>query len=215
MHLCRKCGDEFPATEEFFYRAGGFFNWICKPCMKRSALAYKRERLGRPGFRFFICQTCGREFSSAKRTVETCSVECSDAKRAARQKAERRATKSERQCPHCGELFMPRRINAFYCSERCNSSAHALVRKMAGRAGSERRKISRAAIGDRDGWRCNICHRPVDKRRRHPDPLAPSIDHVIPLSQGGTNDLENLQLTHLVCNLRKRHIVKNQQLRLL
>lgn len=42
------------------------------------------------------------------------------------------------------------------------------------------------------------------KERRHPDPLCASIDHIVPLSQGGTNDLTNLQLAHLRCNLRKR-----------
>lgn len=40
--------------------------------------------------------------------------------------------------------------------------------------------------------------------RRHPDPLAASIDHIVPLAVGGTNDPANLQLSHFRCNWRKR-----------
>jgi HNH endonuclease len=35
------------------------------------------------------------------------------------------------------------------------------------------------------------------------DPLAASIDHVLPKSRGGTDDDGNLQITHLRCNLLK------------
>lgn len=30
-----------------------------------------------------------------------------------------------------------------------------------------------------------------------------SIDHIVPISKGGTNDRSNLQLTHVWCNLEK------------
>ena len=38
---------------------------------------------------------------------------------------------------------------------------------------------------------------------RHYDPLAASIDHILPRSRGGTDDDSNLQITHLRCNLLK------------
>ena len=53
------------------------------------------------------------------------------------------------------------------------------------------------------GMTCGICKERVDFRLKHPDPKSPSIDHIIPLSKGGTHTYENVQLTHLVCNLRK------------
>jgi len=52
-------------------------------------------------------------------------------------------------------------------------------------------------------------------RRKHPDPLAPSIDHVIPLSKGGTNDLANLRLSHWGCNYSKRDGARDEQMRLM
>jgi 5-methylcytosine-specific restriction endonuclease McrA len=50
---------------------------------------------------------------------------------------------------------------------------------------------------------CQICSLKVDRRLSHPDPGCGSLDHVVPLAAGGTNDLANIQLTHLHCNLAK------------
>ena len=51
---------------------------------------------------------------------------------------------------------------------------------------------------------CKICGDTVDFNIKWPHPLSKSVDHVIPLSMGGGSDLENLQLAHLRCNMRKQ-----------
>lgn len=33
--------------------------------------------------------------------------------------------------------------------------------------------------------------------------MSVSLDHVVPLSQGGAHDPANVQLAHLTCNVRK------------
>lgn len=51
---------------------------------------------------------------------------------------------------------------------------------------------------------CAICGRPVDLSLKRPDPLAPSLDHIIPVSKGGhPSALQNLQLVHMCCNRQK------------
>lgn len=47
-----------------------------------------------------------------------------------------------------------------------------------------------------DGWRCAYCDRSLAYGEIH-------IDHIIPLSKGGTNDFENLALSCKPCNLHK------------
>lgn len=51
---------------------------------------------------------------------------------------------------------------------------------------------------------CGICGKPVDKRIKYPDPLSPTIDHIIPIAKGGhPSDIANLQLVHFCCNRQK------------
>jgi 5-methylcytosine-specific restriction endonuclease McrA len=50
---------------------------------------------------------------------------------------------------------------------------------------------------------CPLCNEPMDQSLRWPLPLSTSLDHIVPLSKGGTHEQANLQWTHLVCNIRK------------
>lgn len=63
-------------------------------------------------------------------------------------------------------------------------------------------KLSREEIieicSKRDGFKCYMCEKPFDDDRH-----ALTIDHVYPLSKGGTWDIENLALAGLSCNQEK------------
>ena len=74
---------------------------------------------------------------------------------------------------------------------------------------------------DKDGWAktaynrakkiiyasqsvCAICGRPVNFDLPFPDPMSPTLDHIVPIAKGGDPAaLNNLQLAHLQCNRRK------------
>jgi len=58
-------------------------------------------------------------------------------------------------------------------------------------------------IFERDNWVCGLCEKKINRRRRYPDPLSASLDHVIPLSKGGHHTRVNAQATHLRCNISK------------
>lgn len=64
-------------------------------------------------------------------------------------------------------------------------------------------KISIDKLGDRDGWICQICLESVDPKSRGTRPMSRSIDHVNPISMGGSHTWENVQLAHFSCNARK------------
>ena len=57
-------------------------------------------------------------------------------------------------------------------------------------------KRHRAAVLARDGHVCGICGGEIE-------PSDVSIDHITPVSLGGSDDLDNLQPAHKSCNSRK------------
>lgn len=61
---------------------------------------------------------------------------------------------------------------------------------------------TRDAVIERDAHVCQYCHRAGGKRLG-PDGKSWQIDHVVPLSRGGTEDLRNLALSCAECNLEK------------
>ena len=63
--------------------------------------------------------------------------------------------------------------------------------------------VNHQAVFERDAGICGICFHVVDLTLRFPDPLSPTIDHIVPLSKGGVHAPENVQLAHLGCNSSK------------
>lgn len=61
----------------------------------------------------------------------------------------------------------------------------------------------RLEIFIRDGWICQLCGTPVDKAAKPRAPLAPSLDHIVPLSRGGRHEVGNLAAACFPCNCSK------------
>lgn len=59
---------------------------------------------------------------------------------------------------------------------------------------------------------CGICGQPVDFSLKWPDPMAKTIDHIIPVAKGGhPSDINNLQLAHFTCNRQKSDKIFNNK----
>ncbi|MFF4392380.1 HNH endonuclease [Streptomyces sp. NPDC001552] len=63
--------------------------------------------------------------------------------------------------------------------------------------------VSRVRIFERDDWICQLCHKALDPSALVPDPLAPTLDHITPLANGGTHEPANVQAAHFLCNSTK------------
>ena len=72
-------------------------------------------------------------------------------------------------------------------------------------------KRRRIAHYERDGWCCQICGSQVDPDC---DPQvggrAPSLDHIVPRSLGGSDDDSNLRTAHRDCNARRGNRASTQ-----
>lgn len=59
---------------------------------------------------------------------------------------------------------------------------------------------ARLAIYERDSWNCHLCGEDVDRDVHWNGDLFPSLDHLIPRSKGGSDEVENLKTAHRLCN---------------
>nr|DAP09017.1 MAG TPA: HNH endonuclease [Caudoviricetes sp.] len=112
-------------------------------------------------------------------------------------------------CVVCGCAFTEAWENAITCSKKCQvkreklTLAKGAARRRALLGSCEREDFRYEEIFERDEWTCGICNEPVDPDSEFPDLRSPSLDHVIPLSKGGSHTRDNVQLAHYICNVTK------------
>jgi 5-methylcytosine-specific restriction endonuclease McrA len=92
-------------------------------------------------------------------------------------------------------------------------------RREAVKRGIQHDSYTLAEIAARDRYYCQLCtpRRRVAMNKIVPHPKAPTIDHVVPLAQGGDDTRANVQLAHFICNCLKSDGVvgTGEQLRLM
>lgn len=119
-------------------------------------------------------------------------------------------------CSRCGEGFTTHAncyIGNGHCSKRCNRAHQRELERVSKREAFVA-NVYRQEIYERDNWRCQLCGKAVKRKAQVPDLLAPTIDHIIPLSLGGTHEPANTQLAHFGCNAKKSNRLTGDQLRL-
>lgn len=114
---------------------------------------------------------------------------------------------------HCGvcneELELDRGRRTKYCGEECSHEANHnrwidnTHRRKRAMEDTETEKIDRLLVFERSSWSCHICGDKVNRENKHPHLGSPSMDHVVPLSKGGSHTYDNVKLAHLGCNISK------------
>lgn len=64
-------------------------------------------------------------------------------------------------------------------------------------------RISADQVVREYGDACHICKEPIDMNLPRTNRMGLTIDHVIALSKGGTDTMDNLRPAHWICNNRK------------
>lgn len=62
----------------------------------------------------------------------------------------------------------------------------------------------RFSLYERDSWACHLCGGDIDREAHWNENFAPSLDHLLPRSRGGSDDPDNLKTAHRVCNSIRR-----------
>lgn len=122
------------------------------------------------------------------------------------------------ECSECGQLFVDRAgWTSSYCSQRCAARRLRRDAKARRRSHSRGGRVNRRKVFERDKWTCQICQRKLDRDAIVPLPLAPTIDHIVPLASGGEHEDFNAQACCFECNYRKADgfVDAGEQLRLI
>lgn len=156
------------------------------------------------------CCVCLRTFL-AKRGAKTCSRKCHTILVVRNSPTSYGAGL----CPWCDASFNRIRPNQVYCSTRCENASSCFRKRSRRKTAGFRRDLGDAFCGrgrtskafsivwERDGGVCQLCHHAINLKERSRSKLAPTLDHIIPVSANGTNEVSNLQLAHMKCNASK------------
>lgn len=134
---------------------------------------------------------------------------------------------AEHVCKECGKRFTMRELresnpwnfsnNPTFCCTSCRNRWHRREGRHRGRERGEQKgygNVSLLALEERDNHTCYLCGAKTDRSDYRVDesgnfiagPSYPSIDHVAPLSKGGTHDMSNVRLACRRCNSIKRDL---------
>jgi 5-methylcytosine-specific restriction endonuclease McrA len=113
-------------------------------------------------------------------------------------------------CEWCGGLCRLRRHKHgrdLSLCHRCrfikmgtSQSLNAARRQEAARLGD---RITWQELGKRDRWVCHLCNRKVPQKPGKIEPTGATVDHLIPISAGGSHTWDNVALAHRSCNMAR------------
>jgi 5-methylcytosine-specific restriction endonuclease McrA len=151
------------------------------------------------------CILCGIMFTVAKKNPrQVCGSKCP-------------ATRTEYDCIVCSNTVVRPRCfgQGRFCSDRCHrlwakdngaSLTYNGMQRPVSYLSKRQHKIRKGdMINKYDvfefyGWVCIVCGKPIDKSLSWPDKKSATLDHVRPLSKGGTHTWDNVAPAHLLCN---------------
>lgn len=113
-------------------------------------------------------------------------------------------------CRTCGKVFESKWGKTF-CSDQCKRKWANRSREKKRSARTKRAKsngkydssITLEKLFKRDKGECYICGKKLNPDTYYNDPLAPTIEHVIPIIKGGTHTWDNVRLACRACNNAK------------
>lgn len=208
MKQCRQCGADFEPVNA----RSAYCSLDCRKTYRRQAdNKARRERYAQdPGYRDHVKAQVQRSYEANRESKleyqRRYDAENYEARRAYERERQRRPEVQERarrryhENPEPTLAYMRRYYVEHYDTVDANRAANSARRRGAVQRGD---KFPRRAVFDRDGWRCTICGEPIPRDARFPHPGTASIDHIIPLTKGGTHTVGNAASAHTHCNTAK------------
>ena len=194
------------------YKRGQYVLLHCDEC--GCTMRYAASAL----FKHVNCKQC-KEIAKQAKKQELEAQREADRKAKAEAAAERKQIKEQEQaarmhevsCTVCGTLFTTTNPRRFTCSSECSRKrANTLSSRKHDKRITKDKRIDRIDLHDlfkRDDGVCHICGKQCnwnDYTVTDTTIIAgnwyPSVDHIVPVSLGGTDAWDNVMLAHRICN---------------
>lgn len=205
---CPICGQ--PVVGKPGGRQKLYCSLLCKNTADANRKKAKRQRQ-------ITCAQCEKVFVGAGGARRFCSNECRYAELLAR--GNRQAKEYYRNlypdgikrklCRWCNEVLevpaqktLASRIYHEHCSLEAQRARYR-IKSTKRRTQMKPTRISADQVVREYGEACHICSEAIDLSLPRTSKLGLTIDHVIPLSKGGSDEMENLRPAHWICNNRK------------
>lgn len=171
-------------------------------------LSNKRNSLNRKANTKKICKVCRASFNGFNSRLVFCSDIC--------EWLDGLKVRQVKPCEECGLMGLWKEK---FCNAKCQkvfykrSVAYKQSRLKQARRNKIKRRIRLSSqfmedvdflvMAERDNWICHICSGHIDPALKYPNRYSLSVDHVIPLSKGGTHGYGNCKSSHWICNVLK------------
>ena len=195
---CKRCGCEINEPRRR----------ICGIC--REAETPRRE------CKDVTCAKCGKVFHQKQVFQKYCSYECKQPL----------AVHLAKHCSTCGTLFVPVNNKQKFCRRQCGKKWRGIGRRYTSRR-DERLKqaveynkaVNLHTLIKRDNNTCWICKKQCDLYDYEVTATGamlcgdkyPTMDHVIPCSEGGSHTWDNVRLACLKCNREKSNSMTKEE----
>jgi 5-methylcytosine-specific restriction endonuclease McrA len=97
---------------------------------------------------------------------------------------------------YAGRLYHPS------CSKEAESARYR-IKTVKRQKHTNPNRISHEQVVRAYGENCHICQNAIDLQLARTHRYGLTVDHVIPVSKGGTDDMSNLRPAHWICNIIK------------
>jgi hypothetical protein len=176
--------------------------------LELSKIVNKRKSLSRRANTKKVCKVCSSMFDGFNPRLVFCSEICVW--------LDGLTVRQVKPCEECGLVGLWKEK---FCNAKCQkisykrSVAYKDLRNKQARRNKIKRRIRLSnqfiedvnllVMAERDNWICHICSGQIDQTLKYPNRYSLSVDHVIPLSKGGTHGYDNCKSSHWICNVLK------------